>query len=208
MFGYARTSFVTWRRETTGTMSFLAGVTLCGLLFGGVVAGQLNASTAAVLNQAMQHFIAAVQHHDLQSAPTIWWSRAFAEAGLFGVVWLSGLSLLGLPVVVVTLFLRAFCVGFSVAYSVLTFGWHGFLIASLVIFAHQVLALAGLLGAGTLAVRLSGSIFRRSLDMSAMPRVLVRYTACVCLCLCLASLGAALQVFAAPPVLGALLPPS
>jgi len=206
VIGSARQSFEGWRRASLSTAAFLGAILLCGLVFGGCVAGQLNTATSSILGQAMQHFINAVQSHQLASPKSVWSSQALAGAELFGLIWLSGISLLGLPLVTIALFLRAFSVGFAVAYSTLEFGWHGFFIASLVVFAHQLLALSGLWCAGILAVRLSTSVFRRTFAMEELPSVLLRYTAGLTLCLAITWIGAVIQAFVAPPLLVALLP--
>lgn len=202
----ARQSFAAWRRASMSTTAFLGAILLCGFIFGGFVAGQLNTTTSSLLGQTMQQFIHAVQSHQLASPKSVWASRSLADAELFALIWLGGVSLLGLPIVTIVLFLRSFSVGFAASYSVLAFGWHGLFIASLVIFAHQLLALGGLWGAGILAVRLSTAVFRRSFAMDELPSVLVRYTAYLGLCLVITWVGAVLQAFAAPPILAALLP--
>lgn len=206
VYGETRRRILWWWKDSVTTGAFLGAVILCGLIFGGAVAGQLNPSTTAILGQAMQHFIAASAAHQLANPQTIWAERMFAELKLFGLIWLSGISLLGLPIVTIAIFLRAFQVGFSIAYSVLQFGWHGLLVATLVIFVHQVIALCGLWCAGILAVRLSASVFRKSLEVENVPRVLIRYTLLMFLCLAVSAFGAFIQAFAAAPILSALLP--
>lgn len=199
-------TWTNWRTQAVSTGSFLLAITLCGLVFGSIVSAQMNQQTVAILGQVVQHFVQAASAHQLVASRAVWVGHVVDELKVFALLWLAGMSLLGLPVVTIILFIRGFSVGFAVGYAVLQFGWHGFLIATLVIFSHQLLALAGLLGAGMLAVHVSSSVFRRTLTGGELPRVFVHYTLGVSGCLALAVLGAALQVFAGVPILTSLLP--
>lgn len=203
--GSMQMKYANWKREASTTAVFLLAVMFCGLLFGAVVAGQLNQSTTSVLSQTMSQFIVAVKSHQLVSPSVTFWQRSFSELKLFALVWLSGISLLGLPLITLVLFLRAFSVGFSVAYSVLEFGWHGLLVASLVIFVHQVIALLCLWFAGVTAVRLSSSVVHRAFSFHELPRALAGYTLIILACLLGAVLAALYQAYVAPPILLAIL---
>lgn len=196
-----------WKREALPTGVFLLGVMLCGLVFGGVVAGQLNPATTNVLSQTMSQFLVAVREHHLVNPSVTLWQRSVSEVKLFALVWLSGVSLLGLPLVTLILFFRTFSIGFSVAYSVLEFGWHGLVVASLVIFVHQILALGCLWFAGVAAVRLSSSVVHRAFSFNELPGVLIRYTGIMLLCTSGAFLAALYQAYVAPSILTAVLGP-
>ncbi|QSO53385.1 stage II sporulation protein M [Alicyclobacillus curvatus] len=194
-----------WKREALPTGVFLLAVMVCGVIFGAVVAGQLNPATTNVLSQTMSQFLVAVRDHHLVSPNVTLWQRSVSEVKLFALIWLSGVSLLGLPLVTLVLFFRTFSIGFSVAYSVLEFGWHGLLVASLVIFVHQILALGCLWFAGVTAIRLSSSVVHRAFSFHELPGVLIRYTGVMLLCLSGAFVAALYQAYVAPSILAAVL---
>ena len=205
LFDNIHNSIQTWKRDVLPTGVFLFAVMICGLLFGGVVAGQLSPSTTTSLSQTMSQFVMALRDNQLANPSITFWQRAFSETKLFALVWLSGVSLLGLPLVTLVLFFRTFSIGFSVAYSVLQFGWHGFLVATLVIFFHQLIALSCLWFAGVTAIRLSSSIVHRAFSFHELPSVLIRYTGMMVLCILGAYVGALYQAYVAPPILRAIL---
>lgn len=201
--------FVSWRSslrqrvsQHTQIVSFLAGVTVCGLVFGGLVAGELNPADTAVLGGAVERVVTAIQQHALAPAGQLWWQRLVADGQLLALLWLFGVSVIGLPLIVIALFLRAFGVGFAVGFTVLQFGWKGFLVAGLVIFLHQAISLTVLVAAGAVAVRFSAGVLRQAYPFSALPVHFLRYTAIFCVCAGLLMLGAAVQAYFAPGVLG------
>lgn len=194
-----------WKRESLATAVFLLAVMICGLLFGAVVASQLNASTTSILSQTMSEFILALRNHHLVEPSVTLWQHAFSELKVFALVWLSGVSLLGLPLVTLVLFFRSFSIGFSVSYSVLEFGWHGLLVASLVIFVHQLIALTCLWFAGVTAIRLSSSVVHRAFSFNELPGALLRYTGIILVCMLGALVGALYQAYLAPSILLAII---
>ncbi|MHB9005026.1 MAG: stage II sporulation protein M [Coriobacteriia bacterium] len=203
--GLMQMNLQTWKHDALPTGVFLFAVMLCGLLFGGVVAGQLSSPTTTLLSQTLGQFIVAVRDHQLVNPSITFWQRSFSEVKLFALVWLSGVSLLGLPLITLVLFVRTFSIGFSAAYAVLQFGWHGLLVASLIIFIHQLLALGCLWVAGITAIRLSSSVMRRSFSFHELPAVLARYSTIITLCTAGACVAALYQAYVAPSVLAILM---
>ncbi|MCL6637993.1 MAG: stage II sporulation protein M [Alicyclobacillus sp.] len=183
---------------------FLAAVCLCGLVFGGLVAGQLNRADTSVLAQSVQQVLTAVQQQQLAAPADLWWQRMVRDAQMLGLLWLFGVSVLGLPFVIMGLFLRSFSIGFAMGFTVLQFGWRGWVVASVGIFFHQLWSLTALLCAGVLAVRFSGRIVG-GLPVQRMPVAFIRYTGGFILCLGGLMVGAAVQAYWVPQLLHRLL---
>lgn len=180
---------------------FLGAVTLCGVVFGGLTAGQLNQSDSAVLAHAVQRVLQAVEQHQLASAGDLWWQRLIGDGQLLALLWLFGVSVIGFPFVVIALFLRAFSIGFSIGITVIQFGWKGLVLATFGIFVHQIVTMAVLIIAGAIAIRFSAGILRQSLSMHNTPLALLKYTAWFVLCGAGLMLGAFLQAYVAAPLL-------
>jgi stage II sporulation protein M len=180
---------------------FLFAVTICGILFGSIVAGQLNRADTAVLGQTVQRLLTAVAGHQLAPASDLWWHRMVGDVQLLALIWLFGVSVIGLPFVVIAIFLRAFSVGFAVGFTVLHFGWKGFIVAAVAIFLHQLLSLTAILCAGVFAIRFSAGILRRVYPLPALSTAFLKYTALLAICGVVLMAGALLQAYIAPPLL-------
>jgi stage II sporulation protein M len=197
----------TWRRAWhlahawAHTFLFLAGVSLCGLLFGGVVAGQLNSGDAYVLGRQLELLLNTAANHQLAAPSDLWWQRAFHDTELLGLLWLFGISVMGLPLVTIAVFLRSFTVGFTAAFTILSLGWKGVWAVTLLIFAHQLLSLPAVVLAGCAAIRFSGALLQRKPQADGMARRFLTYTAVFAGCAVLIACGAGLQAVLAPHVL-------
>jgi stage II sporulation protein M len=190
--------------DVAHTFLFLTAVSLCGLVFGGVVAGQLNAADTFVLGHQLDQLLAAASNHHLAPVGDLWWQRVVRDGRLLALLWLFGVSVMGLPFVVIAIFLRAFSVGFAVGFTVLSFGWRGVLVASVAIFAHQLLTMTSLLLAGAVAIQFSGDLLQRTRPVDGLTGRFLRYNAIFAVCAVGVFAGAAVQAGLAPHVIGVL----
>jgi stage II sporulation protein M len=187
--------------------SFLSAVVLCGLLFGSVVAGQLNAGDTIVLANAISHLLSAISQHQLAPGADLWWQRVISDGQVLALLWLFGVSVIGIPFIAVTLFLRAFSVGFSVGFTVIQFGWKGFLLSGMIIFMHQIISMGALLVAGGVAIQFSTQILEQSLPIRALPWRFIKYTFVFMICMLCLMLGAAVQAYIGPAIVSAVFSP-
>lgn len=185
--------------------TFLIGVTICGLIFGAITAGQLGDTDRLVLGNALSNLFVAIQKHDLATGSVLWSQRLIGDAQVLALLWLFGVSVIGIPFVVVTVFLRAFSVGFAVGYTTLQFGWKGFLLSSVGIFVHQLITLFTLFIAAATAIRFSLQILQHKLPMTRLTLRFLQYTGTFLLCGGGLMLGAFIQSFVIPYLLTTLL---
>lgn len=188
-------------RQHLHLWTFLAGVTLCGLVFGGVVAGQLGQADKLVLGNALEHLFVAIRSHQLASGRTLWMQRLISDGVMLGFIWLFGVSVIGIPFVVGAIFLRAFSVGFAVGYTTLQFGWKGLVLSGIGIFLHQLITFLTLFVAAVAAIRFSQRILAQSLPISHLSMHFLRYTGTFVLCGGGLMLGAFVQAFIVPDLL-------
>lgn len=185
--------------------TFLIGVTVCGFLFGGVAAGQLSTNEKLILGNTLQHLLETVKQHRLADGNVLWSATLVTDIELLGLLWLFGVSIIGIPFIVVTLFLRSFTVGFAVAYTSLQFGWKGFLLSSIGIFMHQSVSLFTLLIASTIAMRFSLRIIQHRLPLPKIGISFLKYTGIFCMCGGGLMVGAFIQAYLVPQLLTHLL---
>jgi stage II sporulation protein M len=181
--------------------AFLTAVALCGLVFGAAVAGQLNQADSAVLSQTVDRLLTAVAHRDLAPAGDLWWHRMIGDGQLLALIWLFGVSVIGLPFVVIAVFLRSFSVGFAVGFTVLHFGWSGLVLASIGIFLHQAVSLTAIICAGVVAIRFSAGILRQAVPLSKMTASFLSYTGWFLVFALALAAGAFIQASVAPALL-------
>ncbi|MFB5191190.1 stage II sporulation protein M [Alicyclobacillus fastidiosus] len=181
--------------------TFLSGVTLCGLVFGAIVAGQLGQTDRLVLGNAIQHLFVAIKQDQLASGSQLFSQRFIADIQLLALIWLFGVSVIGIPFVIATIFLRAFTVGFAIGYTTLQFGWKGFLLSGTGIFLHQLVTFLTLFVAAVTAIRFSQQVLLQSLPVPKLTLRLTKYTGTFVLCGGGLMLGSVIQAFVVPHLL-------
>jgi len=184
--------------------SFLVAIVLCGFLFGGLVAGELKPQTSSALAQAVLQLLQAVMAHQLAPASSMWWHRIIGDGQVLALIWLFGVSIIGAPFVIITLFLRAFSTGFAVGFTILQFGWKGLFIAGTTIFLHQIVSITALIVAGGFAIRFSLRLLKQNVPLHALSLQFIKYTLWFVIPACGLMVGAFIQAVLAPHLLGAL----
>jgi stage II sporulation protein M len=182
-------------------VSFLVGVTICGIVFGAVVAGQLSSGDSIILGRELQNLIQAVTSRQLAPADELFWQRMIGDGQLLALIWLFGVSVIGMPFVVVAIFLRAFSIGFSVGFTVIQFGWKGVMLASTAIFLHQLIAMTVFIVSAVFAIKFSAGILRQVYPLPKLSVHFLKYTAVFVLSSGGLMVGAAIQAYLAPSLL-------
>lgn len=186
-------------------LGFLCAITVLGVFFGAIVAGQLKAGDASALSSAVRQLLDALLQHQLASSGQLWWQRMASDAQLLALIWLFGVSVIGMPFIVVAIFLRSFSIGFSIGFTVIQFGWKGFLVASIAIFLHQIVTMAVFIVAGLFAIRFSANLLKQVYPLPKLSIHFIKYTSLFVLCVVGLMVGAAIQAYIAPKLLLAVL---
>lgn len=164
------------QRKHGSALLFLLAIAVTGLFFGGVVAGQIPHPEQMILDNRLQNLISDVTNHQLASSKELLWQRLSADGRMLALLWLLGLSIIGIPIIILLLFLRAFSTGFAIGYTILHFGVKGLWIAMLGIFLHEFLAYSTLLAAALTAIRFSKTILIQKIQLSDLIVRALRFT--------------------------------
>lgn len=180
--------------------AFLIGMTLCGIVFGAIVAGELRPADKLELANQLEAFFLATIHGQLASGSSVFANRLIIDAAWLALVWLAGSSAVGIPLVAAAVFARAFETGFAAAFTALQFGWKGFAVASIGIFVHQLVFLFAFLIASANAIRFSYQIIAQSVPLYQWSLQFLRYTGLSMMCLGGVMLASVIQAFVVPPI--------
>lgn len=127
---------------------------LIGIIVGSIFVAMLNKADQALIQEYLNGFLDNIQNNKvdyfLVLKNNLWNILLFISA-----IWLLGISVIGLPVIVVMFFTKAFILGFSIGSIIFTYKLKGILFALIYVFPGQVISLIACLVLSMYAVSFS-----------------------------------------------------
>lgn len=155
-----------WQQGATNFLMNNLPVLLLVLIFfvAGVVFGAL--SIRALGESAKQDMITHLNtfFHGLMGsnvdAPTSADSSVWLNLKTAGIIWILGISTIGMPIIPIIIFLRGFVIGFTVGFLVNELGFKGMIFALVSILPQNLIIVPALLVAGMLGISFSVMILK------------------------------------------------
>ncbi|MEB1808758.1 MAG: stage II sporulation protein M [Bacillaceae bacterium] len=102
---------------------------LMGIIFGAIIVNSLSLTQKHDLYMYLTQFFGQVSDGQIAQSSAMF-TQSFAHyAKYVGLMWILGLSIIGLPVILILLFLKGVVVGFTVGFLVNQMGMSGFLLS-------------------------------------------------------------------------------
>ncbi len=140
---------------------FTSVLFMIGALFGAIVVGALAEDQANALNESLKGFFNAISLDQTgTSSSEITWHSAASFLKTVGLLWILGLSIIGLPVIVIYIFIKGFVVGFSVGVIVAQFKGQGFLFSMAAILPQNLIYVPALILCGVAGISFSLMLVR------------------------------------------------
>lgn len=145
---------------------FMTILFLTGVIFGAIIVNSMSFVQKQDLFFYVERFFGYVTSEESVRHSTMLTSSFMFHVKYILSIAALGLSVIGLPVVWVLLFLKGLVVGFSVGFMVNQLGMKGFFLASAAIAPQNILIIPTYIIAGTLAMILSLTMFRKLFSRS------------------------------------------
>src|SRR5690242_6116626 len=115
MLRTTKLSLANYFRDHTSLYVFTTVLFIIGIIFGAIVSSALGADQVTSLGDALNGFFKALTLQDTGTTPSeITWHSAANFLKTTGLLWILGLSIIGLPVIVILIFVKGFVIGFTV----------------------------------------------------------------------------------------------
>jgi len=151
-----RMSFTHFLRDQSSLFVFTTVLFLIGVIFGAIVVNALSAGQVTSLNDALTGFFSALNMQETGTDPSeITWQAAAGFLKTTGLLWILGLSIIGLPIIVIVLFVKGFQIGFSVGVIVSQFHLKGLWFALAAILPHNLIQVPALIVCGVAGIAFS-----------------------------------------------------
>ena len=121
-------------------MLFLCGISLTGLIFGSIFITIISKQDQSLIKSYIENFMNTVQDGKLNYVDSIK-NTLISNLSFVAVIWLLGISIIGIPIIIFMYFTKSFMIGFSIASFVLKYKFKGLLYAIIYIFPHHFINL-------------------------------------------------------------------
>ncbi|MFD1018569.1 stage II sporulation protein M [Thalassobacillus hwangdonensis] len=140
---------------------FISVLFLIGIIFGAVIVNSMNVIQKQDLYFYLNQFFKQTTDGTSIAMPALFWDSLFYHLKYMLLIFILGISVIGMPIITVLLFIKGLVVGFSVGFLVNQMGWYGFLISSVSIAPQNLLIIPIYLIAGAIAMIFSIALFRQ-----------------------------------------------
>ncbi len=188
-------------------LTFLLGILLIGILAGSLFIVMLNSSDKTMIKDYLEQFTNSVQSHKLNYGQALMSSLG---TNLFFVImiWLLGISVIGLPIMIFFYFSKAFILGFSVSSIIYQYKLKGCLLAFFYVFPHHIgnilIYTFLMLYSTRLSLHISKMLLaKKTLDFK---RIMTRYSMVLLISVIGVSVTSLFEVFVMPTCIEFILP--
>ncbi|MDR4948475.1 stage II sporulation protein M [Neobacillus cucumis] len=116
-------------RENSSIFLFIVILFLMGVIFGAIVVNSMSITQKEDLYYYLSQFFGQVSDGTVADDNDLFLQSFFHNSKFIGLMWILGISIIGLPIILILLFLKGMVVGFTVGFLVSQMGWKGFMLA-------------------------------------------------------------------------------
>ena len=117
-------------------MVFLFGIFLISVIFGSILPLFLNSSDKKLITEYLSNFVSSINDYNYSS---LFFNGLFSNIGFLIVIFILGVSIVGVFAVIFLFFLKGFILGFSVSSIIINYGFKGILFGFVYLFPHQII---------------------------------------------------------------------
>lgn len=144
-----RKRFGTWvQQHVQNLLSLYIFVTVLfvmGVLFGAIIVNTLTASQKQDLLHYMGYFFQGLNQDNI-AEPRIAFQHAMGDhLKTLGLMWILGLSIVGLPLILILVFLKGLGIGFTVGFLANQLSWKGLWFAMVAVLPHNLLVVPAMI---------------------------------------------------------------
>ncbi|GJM82644.1 stage II sporulation protein M [Paenibacillus sp. HMSSN-139] len=153
-------------KDQTPLYVFVSVLFLMGVVFGALMVNALTLEQQQDISRYLGNFFLSINEGGAEFQPQTFWDVAALHLKWLGLIWLLGLSVIGLPGILILDFLKGVLIGFTVGCLVGQYTWKGLLFALVSVAPHNLIVIPALLIASVAAVGFSLNIIRSRVLMS------------------------------------------
>ncbi|GAF12082.1 LOW QUALITY PROTEIN: stage II sporulation protein M [Bacillus sp. JCM 19045] len=181
---------------------FVCILFLMGVIFGAILVNSLSLTQRHDLFMYLSQFFHEMKMGYIETSPGELFLHSFTHYGKYiGLMWILAISMIGLPIIFVLLFMKGVIVGFTVGFLVNQMGAQGFFLAFVSVLPQNLILVPAFIVVGTLSVsfslRLLRQTFTKGYNEPVFPHFL-RYTVMILIIGSAVTFAAVIEAYIAP----------
>ncbi|MGM0852955.1 MAG: stage II sporulation protein M [Bacillota bacterium] len=190
---------------------FIITLFLMGIIFGAIVVNSLSFAQKEDLYFYLSKFFSEMEDGSMTSAEELFRQSFLHNVKYLGLVWLLGISIIGLPLIFVLLFMKGVVVGFSVGFLVNQMGWSGFLLSFVSVLPQNIIIIPAFIFIGAISASFSLTLIRKifmrqtsSMQFQMIP-FLSRYVIFLVVAIGIVTIAASIEAYLSPNLMEAVI---
>ncbi|MCO7126771.1 stage II sporulation protein M [Sporolactobacillus shoreicorticis] len=143
--------------------TFVAGLLLMGIIFGAILVNCLPYESRSDLLRYLQQFFGELAKNQIADPRLLFKESLFHDLQYLILIWVLGLSVIGLPLIFLLIFVKGIFLGFTVGFLVSQMGMKGLMAVLVSVFPQNLLIIPNYLFITVLSVAFSLKMIRQLL---------------------------------------------
>ena len=181
---------------------FLSIIGIIGVIIGTILNIALNSDDSKLVSEFLNNFIYNIQNNSLDyNASFI--NSIISNVGYILLIWLLGISIIGLPITIFIFFSKTFIMGFSVASIIVNYKLKGCLLALAYIFPHMIINIFVYIFLAMYSISLSLKMIQTIIKKQALDFkfIINKYLKVLIICLITVILTSTIEIFITPHII-------
>lgn len=195
-------------REHSSIYVFVIVLFLMGVIFGAIVVNSLSFSQKDDLFQYLSQFFVQLKEGKIAAANDLFFQSFLHNSKFLWLMWILGISVIGLPIILVLLFIKGLVVGFTVGFLVNQMKWNGFLLSFVAVLPQNLFIIPIFIFGCVLSISFSIKMIQRQFikQMSySFLALLGRYTFLFIIVTFFLAVAASIEAFLSPHLMEAVI---
>ncbi|WP_438432261.1 stage II sporulation protein M [Gorillibacterium sp. sgz500922] len=187
---------------------FASAVFATGVIFGVVLVGALTLDMTQEIGRHLGHFFESMNQGEELDTVRSFWTIFGMNVKWVLLIWLFGMSVIGLPLILVLDFLKGALVGFTIAFLIGQYAWNGFLFSLASVVPQNLLLIPVMLAGSVSALSFGMYVVKNRFLKQKGPfyQPFVRYTALAFLLVLLTAGASLYEAYLSPELMKHLTP--
>ncbi|HEX7064338.1 MAG TPA: stage II sporulation protein M [Bacillales bacterium] len=148
-------------QDNSSVYTFTMVLLIMGVIFGAVIVNSLALSEKQDLFIYLKQFFGEVGDGNFASPEAMFSQSLTHYLKYIGFMWILGISIIGLPIILILLFLKGVVVGFTVGFLVNQMSWHGLMLAFVSVLPQNLILVPAFIIVSTASVSFSLKMIRQ-----------------------------------------------